>query len=89
MNPYGTEYKTLYPVIPTAIETLTSNLERLSEIQEYLENGDYEVTETALMGFKTELEQTYTLVNKACGNVVRTGITYPDASTSLSILMQV
>jgi HlyD family secretion protein len=89
LNPYGTEYKTLYPAIPTAIETLTSNLERLSEIQKYLENGDYEVTETALMGFKTELEQTYTLVNKACGNVVRTGITYPDASTSLSILMQV
>ena len=47
------------------------------------------MAETALIGFKTDLEQTYTDVNKACGNVVRTGITYPDASTSLSILMQV
>jgi RND family efflux transporter MFP subunit len=89
LNPYGTEYKMLYPAIPTAIDTLKLNLTRLSDIQENLEQGNYEATQTALDSFQTDLETTHTRVNSACGSVLRTGISYPDASTSLSVIMQV
>jgi multidrug efflux pump subunit AcrA (membrane-fusion protein) len=89
LNPYGTDYQMLYPAIPLAIDTLALNLDTIADIQKNLENGNYEAVQKAQEQLKIDMETTHSQVNSACGSVVRTGISYPDASTSLSVITQV
>lgn len=79
----------LHPGIPNAIEAIEQNLSELENIQNLMDKGSYESTAIALNTFVDEMEQTHNSVNSACGSIVKNGIEYPDASTSLSVMQQV
>jgi len=78
-----------YPAIHTAVENLNQTLDTLSKIQKSLENGYYDDAARGISDFEITLKETYKVVNSACGSILRTGISYPDASTSLTVIQDV
>jgi RND family efflux transporter MFP subunit len=80
---------TYYPAIHSAVENLEETIQELELIQQSMEKGYYDDAASDLIYFEKELKETYRLVNSACGQILRTGISYPDASTSLTVMEQV
>ncbi|HJX03550.1 MAG TPA: hypothetical protein VJ488_03220, partial [Dehalococcoidia bacterium] len=78
-----------YPAIPNAIMRLDKDLIALDEIQTLLDSGNYNAARQQLIEFKYDLVQTHSLVKNASGSMVKSGLQYPDTSTSLSVMQQV
>ncbi|OGO18562.1 MAG: hypothetical protein A2Z02_06445 [Chloroflexi bacterium RBG_16_48_7] len=78
-----------YPAIHNAVVSLEKAINTISGIHKLLEKGSYVDTTMALDSYQKELEETHRVVDIACGSVLKTGISYPDASTSLSVIKQV
>jgi RND family efflux transporter MFP subunit len=81
-------YLQYYPAIHKAAESMRSAILTANEIQRKLDLGLYTDARIALDSYRDQLDETHRLVDSACGSVLRTGITYPDASTSLSVIKQ-
>jgi RND family efflux transporter MFP subunit len=78
-----------YPSIPQSIELLKVDIDKINSVTKLLEGGYYQTASSALTAFIEDLKNTRYVVNKVCGRIVRNGVHYPDASTSLDILQQV
>jgi RND family efflux transporter MFP subunit len=77
-----------YPQIPKAMEMIEKDSDNLAAIQGMIERGEYGEAVAALEGVSADVVETHSVTQKACGQIVRLGISYPDASTSLSNLKQ-
>ena len=85
---YAFEEVESYPQIPKAMELIEKDRESLGEVQVLIEGGEYGRALALLEDVGYDLVWTRNVTQKACGQIVRLGITYPDASTSLSNLKQ-
>jgi RND family efflux transporter MFP subunit len=81
-------YEQSYPSIPESMNLLKENIEKIYSITKLQESGSYKIVLSSLDTFIKEVEYTRSVVNKVCGRIVRVGVQYPDASTSLDVLRQ-
>lgn len=78
-----------YPAIHEGKLSMEKSLKSVLEIQKLVENASYQGAAMAMDSFKVQLDETYRVVDNACGSLLQIGISYPDASTSLTVMQDV
>jgi RND family efflux transporter MFP subunit len=78
-----------YPSVQDSIDLVDNSVEKLQSLIGVFEKGEYKTTASSLAVFVDDLKYTRSVVDRICGRIVRVGINYPDASTSVDVLRQV
>jgi RND family efflux transporter MFP subunit len=88
-NPTAYFIDQIYPDIPKAINLLEKDIEDLSSILRFIEQGKYDVASIQLSILHEQCQGTYRTIKTVCGKIVKIGITFHDTSTTIDTLTEV
>ena len=80
------EYLNTYPAVDKAVNLIQQDLERLTDIQKLIEQASYSEAIAALDKVIQQTETSNRAISSVQGQIVRFGVAYPDAATSLDFL---
>jgi len=85
-DPELLEYLDSYPAITNAVNLIQQDLDRLAQVQNLIEQASYQEAIISLNKAIQQAEKSNRAVMSVKGQIIRFGVAYPDAATSLDFL---